>query len=196
MRTKTLDDSSQASDPGGIRLSHEKMRQFHPEMYAAGGFLGFLRRLSPLQKFWKIRAEEHLMHGDSRAALVVAVKPLIVAAYTDELDCVALLQFPDSLVQQYKLQLGTRLLTVNLYSRGGALTGDLENGPASHHRFCNFSPFIAEFLSDDTDRIERRKRGIGEAEWSRTLELAKAYPKKFGKRFRDGRPLYCAKPAN
>jgi hypothetical protein len=195
MRTKTLDDSSQASDPGGIRLSHEKMRQFHPEMYASGGFVGFLRRLSPLQKFWKIRAEEHLMHGDSRAALVVAVSPLVVAAYTDELDCVALLQFPDSLVQQYKLQLGTRLLTVNLYSRGLMLASDLENGPASHRRYNNFDPFIAEFLSNDKVRIEQRKREISDAEWTRTYQLARAYPSKFGRRFRDGRPKNCAKPA-
>ena len=47
--------------------------------------------------------KEQLLHGDSRAAVVVSVDPLLlVAAYTDELDCVALLRFPDSeFVEEY-----------------------------------------------------------------------------------------------
>jgi len=44
----------------------------------------------------KIEAiSNHLKMGDSRAAVVISIHPkLVIAAYTDELDCVAMLQFP------------------------------------------------------------------------------------------------------
>ena len=38
---------------------------------------------------------EHLEHGDSRAAIVISTDPeLLIAAYTDELDCIAMLRLP------------------------------------------------------------------------------------------------------
>ena len=61
------------------------------------------------------RIAEHLEHGDSRAAIVVSTDPeLLIAAYTDELDCVAMLRLPkEPLVSKYSLLRGSRLLTVN-----------------------------------------------------------------------------------
>jgi hypothetical protein len=54
----------------------------------------------------------HLDRGDARAALVAAITPdVLVAAYTDELDCVAMLRFPQELVDIYDLEVGTRLIT-------------------------------------------------------------------------------------
>jgi hypothetical protein len=195
MRTQTLDDRTQASDPGGIRLDHEKMRRFHPELYTPSGLFKLIGKLSPNQLFWRKRNEEHLQHGDSRAAVVMSVDPLLVAAYTDEMDCVALLSFPPELVAEYGLQVGTRLLTVNLYGRGGPLMRDLQNGPASYRRYSNFRPYIAEFLSSDYDRIEARKAGIEESEWVRAEAMGREYLAKNGPRARDGRPMRCARPA-
>ena len=40
-----------------------------------------------------------------RAAVVIAVKPLLIAAYTDELDCIAMLHFPEELAAEYALAL-------------------------------------------------------------------------------------------
>jgi hypothetical protein len=195
MRTQTLDDNTAASDPGRIRLSHEKLRRFHPELYQPRGIGRLFNRLSPQQEFWLVHKEEHLLHGDSRAALVVSLAPLLIAAYTDELDCVALLRFDSALAAEYNLNAGDRLLTVNLYARGTVPVSDLENGPASYHRYSNFAPMIAEFVSDDITRIELRKSEIEEAEWQRTRELAEAYLKKNGPRARDGRPLHSERPA-
>jgi len=119
----------------------------------------------------------------------------VVAAYTDEFDCVAMLRFPQDLVQEHGLVLGMRLLTVNTYSKGTELVADLEHGPASYRRFSNFGPYIADFLSDDRERIEARKAQIPEAEWKRTAELSAAKLAKCGSRFRNGNPVKSFEPA-
>lgn len=193
MRTQTLNDNSAASNPGGLILAPEKLRRFHPELYSKWSFLW--RKLSRAQDYYRIHLSEHLLYGDSRAALVVCVEPLLVAAYTDELDCIALLAFPTELVSEYGLAVGSRLLTVNLYELGLHPVADLENGPASYHRYANFFPLIAEFLSYNIGRIENRKVAITEEEWARTAECARAYLARHGSIARDGRPLHSGKPA-
>jgi hypothetical protein len=197
MKPKTLDDRARASDPGKLKLSHAKMRKFHPQIYGfRASLIDFFRKPARNSSYWRTYFEEHMQHGDSRAALVVSLRPLLIAAYTDEFDCVAMLQFPAELVSEYRLRAGQRLLTVNTYTFGERLVFDLEHGPASYRRFRNFSPLIAEFLSDDTQRIETRKSLIAEAEWKRTEELAQQYLSKHGCRARNGLPLYCNQPAN
>jgi hypothetical protein len=194
--SETINDQSFASDPGNIRLSHEKMSRFHPELYEYKGLCNKLRkRFTEKQKFWQTRHREHLESGDSRAAIVVSLQPLLIAAYTDEFDCIAMLRFPQELLADYSLTIGMRLLTVNIYWPEGVPASDLENGPASFNRYFNFSPLIAEFLSFDSERIEQRKAEISEKEWKRTLELAEAYSSRYGVKARDGRPMNCSIPA-
>src|SRR5262249_51250149 len=77
----------------------------------------------------RIYIEEQLQHGDSRAAIVVCTAPLLVAAYSDELDCIAMLRFPNTFAEEYKLWVGSRLLTVNTYGRGQKYDEDLILGP-------------------------------------------------------------------
>jgi hypothetical protein len=206
IKTQTIDDSTRASDPVFIRLSDAKLFQFHPALYQKD----IVEELFQSLKFWKsyppkylpvhpilnTSYQEHLLCGDSRAAMVVSIKPLLVAAYTDEFDCIAMLRFPDSLVSEYKLKMYDRLLTVNLYRPNGNFAKDLEHGDASYHRYFNFIPFIAEFLSDDLAQIKLRKSQILAEEWARTKYLAEEYIVKNGKtQVRDGRPLYCEDPA-
>jgi hypothetical protein len=194
--TETLDDRTKASDPGRITLLPEKMRRFHPEIYQYQGLCRrWKKQFTKDQIYQQTRSREHLENGDSRAAVVISLSPLIIAAYTDELDCVAMLKFPPDLVQEYGLRVGSRLLTVNIYRYGDRPVSDLENGPASYRRHSNFEPYIAEFLSADYERIDRRKLEISEQEWNRTIELAHAYLDKHGSRFRDGYPLRCLIPA-
>src|SRR4051794_19833466 len=87
---------SKASDPGRIRLSHAKLRRLEPYLYPSlthpWWLLRWLLGPSMAQVYW---IRDVLIHGDSRAAVVMSVRPLLVAAYTDELDTIALLQFPD-----------------------------------------------------------------------------------------------------
>ncbi len=190
-RTRTLDDTSRASDPGQIWLSRAKLKLLRPDLF---GFRAFFRW------FWSSFPQltyigEQLQHGDSRAARVVSTSPLLVAAYTDELDCVAMLRFPDAFREVYGLTVGSRLLTVNTYKRGRAYDSDLILGPNRFERWVGFHPIIAEFVSDDLPRIEARKAQITEEEWARTASLGAGYLAAKPGIARDGRPVYAAVPA-
>jgi iron-sulfur cluster assembly accessory protein len=180
--------TTQASDPGQLTLSRDRARRLLPELFQTPACQGELEdTLRALQK--------HLMNGDSRAAVVVSAAPLLVAAYTDELDCVALLRFPGELVSEYGLRVGSRLLTVNTYDRGGRRAGDLEPGPGTYDRYTNFAPLIADFLSEETARLQQRKQQIDEAEWQRAYDLGRESLRRHGRRARDGSPLQSWRPA-
>lgn len=192
---KQAESTARASDPGQLRVSDSKVRDLHPELYERKGLMRFLNQPTAEQKEKLQRLASHLQHGDSRAAVVVSGNPLVVAAYTDELDCVALLRFPDEMARAYQLQPGSRLLTLNSYGRGTQVASDLLPGPACTQRWTNFCPVIAEFVSDDVARIGMRKAEISEEEWARTWEQAQAYSTTRGLACRDGRPLMAHKPA-
>ncbi len=163
---KYLDHNSKASDPVGVRLSRKKLDIF--------------RKKFPWWSFFSIRYripeeyfDEHLLYGDSRAAIVIRTRPdLIVAAYTDELDCVVNMKFPKRFVRDYELSKGSRLLTVNTYFVGSEVVRDIIQGPCSYRQYSNFRPLIAEFLSDDIGIIENRKSRISEDEWRLTQKMA------------------------
>ena len=191
VRTRTLDDTTRASDPGRLRLSEAKLKLIRPDLF---GVLGALRRIwQPLPQ--RTYISEQLQHGDSRAAVVVSVSPLLIAAYTDELDCIAMLRFPDSFAHQYALAVGSRLLTVNTYRRTPPYQQDLMLGPNLIKRWTGFHPLIAEFVSEDMERIENRKATICEAEWDRTWQFGKGYLALRPGVARDGRPVYSSIPA-
>jgi hypothetical protein len=199
MRTKTLDDSTKASDPGSVTVSLPKLYKLQPELRSWLSWLAFLLQGGTVyggsRTFCHTHISEHLLYGDSRAAMVVKVEPLLIAAYTDEMDCIVLLKFKSSLSKDYNLKLGTRLLTVNTYSdlRFG-YARDIIPGEAALGRWGNMAPFIAEFLSDDMQTIEKRKAHIAEDEWTRVEKLAQRYLSNWGAAARDGRPIFCAVP--
>jgi hypothetical protein len=187
---------SRASHPGRIRVSPRKLRRLCPEYYASGvNPLVWLDAFLGDRALRRFLVEDQLNHGDSRAAVIVSLDPLLIAAYTDELDCIALLRFPQEFVREYNLCQYEHLLTVNRYWRNPPLAPDLENGPFSYRRYTNFQPFIAEFLSDDSDRIRRQHYGINEQEWQRTMILGQQYLQRYGLTARDGHPSRCILPA-
>ena len=187
--SKYHNDNTRASDPGGVRLSDDKLRRLHPELYGLRAF--FDKRLKEEREV----IAEHMRLGDSRAAVVMSAYPLLVAAYSDDLDCAALLMFDSRLSDDYGLDVGSRLLTVNTYAHDPALAPDLWRGPAASSPWTNFMPVIAEFVSDDGDRIEQRKARITPQEWRRAWECGEEYRRRNPRRARDGRPMYCACPA-
>ena len=196
--TKPLDDPSAASQQGGLTLSVEKLRLLEPGMFG-------VRYWS-----WKIVAslcwidfetinvkilKQHLASGDSRAAVVVSTVPLLVAAYADDLDCVAMLRFPRDFAGRYQLGVGSRLLTINTYYRGFNTQADLAFGPNRSADWTGLFPVIAEFLSDDDRRIEDHKQRIAETEWQRCRELGEAYLFEHPRKARSGRPRCSHQPA-
>ncbi len=194
-KTQTLDDNTFASNPGLITLSHTKLSCLQPNLYPS-----WLKKLCDLKidkktQFWLTHIEEHLSNGDSRAAVVVSVEPPLVAAYTDELDCVVLLEFDYHVAEAIDFKVGTRLLTVNTYaSRENGVASDLKTGSEDLGNWGNFAPFIAEFFSDDITRIQARKEEISEDEWKRT-EVMGIEALHSGVSPRSGRPLLCMKTA-
>lgn len=168
-----------ASNPGQLSLARTRLQRLAPaadESVAA-------------------RLVQHLQGGDCRAACVVSVEPLLVAAYTDELDCVAMLCFPPWLVREHGLEVGSRLVTVNTYQRGPQAASDLAAGRRHTGRYANFIPVIAEFVSDDRERIQQLEDKIPEKEWSRCRKLGDEYLNTFPDRWRDGSVLYPQEPA-
>ena len=190
MKYEYHDDRSRASDPARLTLSPRRYRRLR----GLGGLAWelFYRALGTR---YRDLVSEHIECGDSRAALVVSTAPLFVAAYTDELDCVVMLRYPRWLVREHRLEVGSRLLAVITYPHDENLARDLDLGPDHHGQFLNAHPQIGEFLSDDVERMEARKREIDEAEWQRCAELAAAYRQTHGDRARDGAIFFTALPA-
>lgn len=195
IRTKTMNHGTLASDPGGLSLSYRKLNRLDPSFCPALGVMRMIRaRLNP--KFARVlmHCVEHMLHGDSRAAVVIQTSPrLLVAAYTDELDCVVALEFPVGYVQEYGLSQGSRLLTINTYGRSKKAMPDLQSGPDASDRYTNFAPYIAEFLSEDRAQIDAHKGRISEAEWERARQLGDEYLVLFPGTARDGRPRNCGR---
>lgn len=192
---KKEETSSTATHPGGLTLSHARLRQLRPDLY---GFAGLWRWIqikcgADLQDA-KPYLTRQLQRGDSRAAVVISAQPLLIAAYTDEMDCVALLRFSDEFTQRYLLRPGSRLLTVNFYG-ASALSRDLFAGPRNTGNWGSFHPVIADFLSEDMQRIEQRKAEITEDEWTRCEDMGKKYAELRPNTARDGRPMFANRPA-
>jgi hypothetical protein len=187
---------SKASDPGRVRLSHDKLGTFCPQWYPYGqGILDWWDRIMGIRAIYIFGVSNHLWNGDSRAAVVISVSPLLVAAYTDEMDCIAVLRFPDEFVSEFGLEVRSRLLTVNTYYAVEPLAPDLTEGPLSFHRYGNFIPRIADFLTDDVERLRARKAKIIADEWARAWVLGMRYLETHGPVARDGHPERCFEPA-
>lgn len=182
---------SGASDPGGFRLSSAKLKTIRPDMF---GIRAILIKL-PLVQLQRVCIKEHLLNGDSRAAVVVRTAPLLIAAYSDDLDCVAMLRFPDALGADYGLAVGSRLITANTYSMSADCDTDLIPGPLRCAPWTKFNPLIADFISDDVTRLDARKSQISESEWERAAALGEAYLSSKPNLTRDGRPIFAARPA-
>lgn len=107
--------------------------------------------------------------------MVFSTKPLLIAAYTDELDCVAMLSFPNKFVYQYRLSIRMRLLTVNYYRNTSHYDPDLIPGTKMIQRRTGFHPMFTDFLTNDNDRVESRKKDISEDEWQRANKMGMEY---------------------
>ena len=201
--------SSDASDdpigahPQTLTISHAKLKALQPELYSPRSWRKFLREdgyhLSSANEdaeYWKEYIAENLHRGDYDAAVVVAKDPLQIAAFARELDCVVMLRFSGQFASKYDLQIGARLLAVNIYLEWNFfLPEDLHPGPNQTGKYRNFAPLIADFLTDDVEIIHHTKAGISDAEWSRVEALGKEYLKQNEGKARDGRPLLCHLPA-
>lgn len=196
------DDRTYATNPGALAISWAKVRELDPDLMTERTFrCGPICPVEHPASEMRGRFEEHLQLGDSQPAVVVSVAPLVVAAYSIDIDACALLTFPRSFVERYRLSVGSRLLSVNTYSHvqpKGALERlyavDLVPGPR-RTAWSNFTPLIADFVCDDTEEVEARKRSIAADLWEVASTRANERIARFGLgNARDGRPSRVATP--
>jgi hypothetical protein len=190
-------DVSPNSDPLGATCCSEKFRRFHPELFGVRGWLGrILGGVSADDRDQLIaRTSDFLWFGDSRAAVVLRIKPLIVAAYCDEMDAVILLGFPAYLAEGHLLDEKSRLVTTNLHRplEDGPLARDIHPGPRTSGSFGNVRPIVADFLAAEPELVEARRRAIAASEYERCWEFGERGLRD-GQPIRSGRPLEAGKP--
>ncbi len=194
-----FDHSSTASNPGGLTLSEAKLRVLEPGMF---GILRVIQKIGGMFLLFDFLdmidrrvLTEHLAHGDARAAVVVSISPVLVAAYSDDLDCVAMLRFPAAFGVRHDLHVGKPLVTINTYYSQFVKHADLSFGANQVGEWSGFFPVIAEFLSDDDERIKYLKQDIDDAEWQRCRELGESYLVQRPGVARLGRPRRSHQPA-
>lgn len=213
-KTRTGSGASYATRPGLIPLSQERLRRFHPGLWELKPWMFWLRRHYKEFRLFRIHVGEHLRYGLAEAAIVTQLDPLVIACYSEELDCVAHLMFLDSmpehptagkwypeglraeLVARHRLQVGSRLLAVNTFQPidEEGYAPDLIPGPRARGVYGNFAPYIADFLTLALDRVAERKRLVEDYEWQRCQELSDEYETHFVDNEcypRDGRPMMC-----
>ena len=196
-RADAVDAGNGERDPRLMSLSDTKLRRLYPELY---GVRGLIHNLMCTEEDLSTKAarqliRELLQNGDPHAAIVLSLQPLLVAAYSEDMDCVMPLEFDSALVDEYKLERGSRLLAVINYMTDPQLPVDLVPGPGATGRFKNFRPLIAEFLCDDADTIERWRNGISDEEWQKAEVYGEALLRRPALRPRDGRPLEALEPS-
>lgn len=173
-----------------LALSDERLQRLQPALFDLARWASQADRDS-----WLDAIRTALGGGSARAAVVVDADGSVVAAYSDELDCVVLLQFENGWGLVHGWQKGTRLLAVNSHlARAQGVAPDVAPGPAENGRWGNVWPLIADLLTDDHAGLAARKRAIAEAQWERAGQLGR---KKLADAEvpRDGRPLGSRQPA-
>ncbi|MDE6656857.1 MAG: hypothetical protein K2J85_07685 [Anaeroplasmataceae bacterium] len=172
--------NSGAGQPGGFILSHKKLFDiFHSIEDMNPQEIEYARKhLNTLQ--------EHIYMGDTQPAVVVCLDPFLIAAYSDEMDAVVLLNFPQKLAEIYSLSIGDSLLSVNLYYHRGKLAYDIHPGFKYSGVWDDFIPVITEFITDDQPRTLEHKEAMEKEIWADVKEKGESYRNKYPYTYRDG----------
>lgn len=176
-----------AEKRGNAKFSHKK---YYP-----------IRKLifSPFGSFKMLKEKMHadmcieyvgsvLKQGDLQPALVCSEEPFTVAAYSDEMDAVVMLEFPKELREQYGLHTGDRLVTSVGYLEGldVSLAPDIFPGEGFTRNYAEFVPIVQLFLAADDEKVRARTGEFPEAHWQKVERLASAYAKEHPELMRDG----------
>lgn len=160
--------SGQAENQANVKFSYKKYYSFRNVVNRK--FTG--RFYSDMQIDYVARA---LCFGDTQPAVVVSAKPLIIAAYSDEMDAVVMLHFPVELTEKYSLAPGTRLTTSNVYFNGSKCAPDILPGGNFSRKFADFMPIVQLFIGKNDDAIRAKTALFGENVWARVAECAAEY---------------------
>lgn len=169
--------NSFASNPGKIILSDEKYNTI-VNLHKKGLFNSLFSRGK------KRTLAIDIFFGDTNPAIVVSLKPLLVAAYSFDLDAVVILTFPDEYVKQYQLEMHSHLISVNVYYTRKAHM-DIYYGKY-YSAWADFGPTIVNFLTDDTNRLKDLVEAMPKCLWVHVQSLAEEYLSKHPRFSRPG----------
>lgn len=173
------DPTTFAENSGNVKLSETKFAQVRDDILKLSG----LEKSNYNSNFERIN--EFIMEGDTQPAVVYSVAPLIISAYSDEMDGVVFLEFPDQLTEMYDLQKGTRLVTSNMYKYGNKPVKDINAGDDYLKRYSDFTPIVQLFLTDSENYAMRRTELFDEQVWDRVNRLTEEYSRS-GNEAREG----------
>lgn len=155
-------------NPGLFDLNKKKLKALRPQIF--GLRLG-QKNIDTWQNVYT-----QLNDGDIQPALVMSVSPLLVACYTDDMDAIAMLHFPEELGYKFGWTLGRKLIVTaaynNLFMKANK---DLDCGPRNSGKFKAYGPIIADLYTDNTERLERKKREIPQEKWAYVESMARQY---------------------
>lgn len=156
-----VDENSMASNPGAFCLSMEKFKELRDKIL----------KVNPLKKIYFNkqfrRIDQYLRNGDTQPAVVVSLSSFVISVYSEDMDAVLFLKFPEELAAKYGLSTGSRLVSSNIYFEGAKIAKDIHTGVGYTHSFADFTPVIPLFLSNDEGFIRNRINLFDEAEWNR-----------------------------
>lgn len=165
MKKNYMDQSTFASDPGNVSLSKRKFKTLRDEVLK----IPFLKRKDYNKQYERLN--QFLSYGDTQPAIVCSIDPLIISAYSDEMDAVLLLRFPDIMRQMYHLETGMRLVCSNVYFRDPDIAYDIKVGEDYQERYTDFQPMVQLFLADEEELIRNRVLLVEEETWERVEQL-------------------------
>lgn len=169
------DPNSYADNPGSIKLSPFKLRKIKKMICITRREKEYFKKRIPAVR-------EYVALGDTQPAYVMSVSPLVISAYSDEMDAVVMLRFPDELATQYKLSVGDRLVTVNTYRNldKNGIAPDIFVGENYLNRYSNCAPIVPLFISGSTKLMKQKLSLFDEEQWAmvreKSLEYASAHP--------------------
>jgi hypothetical protein len=195
MKTKTIDKTTYATSPGSVSVSKEKLKLLRPDLFGLKALIMGVVKTISIGFNEKRKIQEHMIYGDSQPAVVISKKPLLVAAYSEDIDCVVVLKFPDEYAELYNLDKKSRLISINTYIRSEEFQKDITPGVSCHYTWRGYSPIIGEFLTDNIEILENKKEEINEELWEYVYRLGEEYAKKHPNVWRDGRPILSKQSA-
>ncbi len=134
------------------------------------------------------RASEYLYLGDTQPAMVVCLNPVLVAVYSDEMDAVVVLKFPQEFKTNYELVMFQKLISVNMYLPFNVtgMSKDIFPGEKYLGRWSDVYPIIADFISEDVTLSNEHRMHINDSLWDKVQTLGLDYIEKHPDLVRDG----------
>ena len=171
--------SGYAENQANVKFSHKKYYSFRNKINTK-----FSEKFySDMQIEFVSRA---LCFGDTQPAVVLSVEPLMIAAYSDEMDAVVMLRFPSEFVEKYNLAPSMRLTTSNVYFTGPRCAEDIFVGEDYSHQYNDFTPIVQLFLGKNDEKISEKIGLFGEDVWNKVINKATEYKTLHPQLCRDG----------